>query len=88
MAKVRYQMFLDEDQKKSLEMLQEDTKAPLAELIRGAIDRLIAEYKKGKQLPAEDAMTEKLFSVTGVCEGGPHDMADGHDKYLYGTGEK
>lgn len=88
MGKVRYQMFLDEDQKRMLDTLQRDTKVSMAEMIRTAIDRLIAEYKKKKALPAEDAMTEKLLSVAGVCEGGPKDLADGHDKYLYGTRKK
>ena len=88
MAKVRYQMFLDEDQKKNLEGLQEATNIPMAEIIRGAIDRLIAEYKERKRLPTEDLVTDRLLSVTGVCEGGPHDLADGHDKYLYGTRKK
>jgi hypothetical protein len=81
-------MFLDEEQKRSLEMLQRDTKTPMAELVRDAINRLISEYKRKKTLPAEDAATDKLLAVAGVCEGGPHDLADGHDKYLYGTKKK
>lgn len=88
MAKVRFQMFIDEDQKRTLEMLQRDTKRPMAEIIRDAINRLIVEYGKKKTLPIEDASTDKLLSVAGVCEGGPHDLADGHDKYLYGTKKK
>jgi hypothetical protein len=88
MAKVRFQMFIDEDQKRTLEMLQRDTKRPMAEIIRDAINRLIVEYGKKKALPIEDTSTDKLLSVAGVCEGGPHDLADGHDKYLYGTKTK
>ena len=88
MAKVRFQMFIDEDQKRTLEMLQRDTKRPMAEIIRDAINRLIVEYGKKKTLPNEDASMDKLLSVAGVCEGGPHDLADGHDKYLYGTKKK
>ena len=88
MAKVRFQMFIDEDQKRTLEMLQRDTKRPMAEIIRDAINRLIVEYGKKKTLPIEDASMDKLLSVAGVCEGGPHDLADGHDKYLYGTKKK
>jgi hypothetical protein len=81
-------MFLDEEQKRTLEILQRDTKVPMAEIIRDAINRLIADYKKKKTLPAEDAATGKLLAVAGVCEGGPNDLADGHDKYLYGTKKK
>jgi len=81
-------MFLDEEQKRSLEMLQRDTKTPMAEIIRDAINRLITDYKKKKTLYAVDATTDNLLAVAGVCEGGPHDLADGHDKYLYGTKKK
>jgi ribbon-helix-helix CopG family protein len=88
MGKVRFQMFLDEEQKKTLEMLQRDTKTPMAEIIRDAVNRLIVEYKRKKALPVRDATTDKLLSIAGVCEGGPHDLADGHDKYLYGTKKK
>lgn len=88
MAKVRFQMFIDEDQKRMLELLQRDTGVPMSEFIRDAINRLIADYKKKKLLPAEDVTTDKLLAVAGVCEGGPHDLADGHDKYLYGMRKK
>lgn len=88
MAKVRFQMFIDEDQKRMLELLQRDTRVPMAEIIRDAINRLIAEYKRKKALPTENETTDKLLAVAGVCEGGPHDLANGHDKYLYGTKKK
>jgi hypothetical protein len=85
MAKVRFQMFIDEDQKRVLETLQRETNTPMAEIIRRAIERLITEYQKKRTLPVKDIMTEKLLAVTGVCEGGPRNLADEHDKYLYGT---
>lgn len=88
MAKVRFQMFIDEDQKRMLETLQRETNMPMAEIIRGAIERLTTEYRKKRALPVKDVMTEKMLAVTGVCEGGPHDLADEHDKYLYGTRKK
>ena len=78
MGKVRFQMLLDEEQKRTLEMLQRDTKIPMAEIIRDAIIGLIADYKK----------TKKLLAVVGVCKGGPNDLADWHDKYLYGMKKK
>jgi len=85
MAKVRFQMFIDEDQKRMLERLQQDMHVPMAEMIRRALDRMIEEYKAKKKAPAEDAITEKMLSVMGVCEGGPGDLADKHDKYLYSS---
>ena len=85
MAKVRFQMFLDESQKEALERLQRDAKIPVAEIIRRAIDKFLTGYKKKKVMPAEDIMTEKLLSISGICKGGPKDLADKHDKYLYAS---
>ena len=48
MAKVRFQMFLDESQKEALERLQQDAKIPVAEIIRRAIDKFLTGYKKRK----------------------------------------
>lgn len=49
MGKVRFQMFLDKNQKEAL---------------------------------------EKLLSVVSICKGGPKDLSDEHDKYLYKTNKK
>ena len=83
MAKVRYQMFLDESQKEALEKLRYDTKVPVAEIIRKAIDNFLVEIKKKKTVPIEDIITERLLSVSGICKGGPRDLSDKHDRYLY-----
>ncbi|MBI4690666.1 MAG: hypothetical protein HY754_10445 [Nitrospirae bacterium] len=88
MAKVRFQMFLDESQKSALERLQHDSKMPVAEIIRKAIDKFLAEWKQKKQMPVRDVITEKLLSVAGICNGGPKDLADNHDHYLYGMPKK
>ena len=87
MAKVRFQMFLDASQKEVLERLQKDSKIPVAEIIRKAIDKFLGEWKEKKAIPIEDEMTNKLLSVAGICEG-PSDLADKHDKYLYGIFRK
>jgi hypothetical protein len=39
-------------------------------------------------IPAEDEARDKLLSVVGICKGGPKDLADRHDKYLYGIKKK
>jgi hypothetical protein len=83
MAKVRFQMFLEERQKEALEKLQQDSKVSVAGLVRVAIDKFLLEKKKGKKMPVPDKATMKLLSVIGICEG-PPDLADEHDKYLYG----
>ncbi len=36
------------------------------------------------QVFIDDATVENLRSAAGSCKGGPKDLADNHDKYLYG----
>jgi len=88
MAKVRFQMFLEERQKDALERLQKDSKTPVAEIIRNAIERFLSELNKKKMIPAQDEARDKLLSIVGICKGGPKDLADRHDKYLYGITKK
>ena len=88
MAKVRFQMFLDSQQKEALERVQEDSRMPVAEIIRKAVDLFLSEWKRKKRIPVEDEMTERLLSISGTCKGGPKDLADEHDKYLYGISRK
>ncbi|MDP3111865.1 MAG: hypothetical protein Q8M71_07175 [Thermodesulfovibrionales bacterium] len=88
MAKVRFQMFIDESQKSALERLQHDSGTSVAELVRKAIDNFLSEYRRKKEVPIEDETIKKLLSVAGICKGGPKDLADNHDHYLYGMPKK
>lgn len=83
MAKVRYQMFIDEGQKRVLEEMHRRLNVPVAELVRRAIDRLVAEQSAGAY-PHLDEQADTLLSLAGVCEGGPSDLADNHEQYLRG----
>jgi|GEM_PF-2409538 len=88
MSKVRFQMFIDENQKAALERLQHDSGASVAELVRRAINNFLSEYKKKKEVPVEDEMTKKLLSIAGICKDGPRDLSDKIDEYLYGIKKK
>ncbi len=88
MSKVRFQMFIESDQKDSLESYHKNFNIPVAEIIRRAIDKFLSEWKEKKAIPAKDEITEKLLSIAGTCEGGPKNLADEHDKYLYGITKK
>ncbi len=88
MAKVRFQMFLEEEQKEALEKLHQDSKISAAEIVRRAIDKFLKEWKAKKEIPVEDEAVKRLLSVAGICEGGPPDLADKHDEYLYGIKRK
>ena len=84
MAMVRYQMFMDEGQKRVLDEMHRRLNVPVAELVRKAIDRLIAEQGAETAYPTLDEQTDSLLSLSGVCEGGPGDLADNHEQYLRG----
>ncbi len=85
MAMVRYQMFMDEGQKRMLDEMHRRLKVPVAELVRKAIDRLCAEQAAGTVYSAQDEQIGSLLSLAGVCEGGPSDLADNHEQYLAGA---
>lgn len=87
MSKIRFQMFIEETQKEALEKLQQDSKVSVAELVRMAIDKFLSEYRRKKKLSVEDEI-EELLSIVGICKGGPKDLSDKHDKYLYGITKK
>lgn len=87
MAKVRFQMFIDETQKEALERLQQDSGMSVAELVRTAINNFLKKHRKKKEKPL-DEITEKLLSVAGIYKGGSPDLADSIDEYLYGFPRK
>jgi 16S rRNA U516 pseudouridylate synthase RsuA-like enzyme len=85
MAMVRYQMFIDEGQKRMLEELQQRLHLPVAELVRRAISKLVEEQRsQGTVYSQADEQVNSLLSLAGVCEGGPSDLADNHEQYLRG----
>lgn len=45
-------------------------------------------YKRKKEKAISDEVTKRLISVAGICKGGPKDLADKHDKYIYGISNK
>ena len=83
MAMVRYQMFIDEGQKRVLDDMRHRLKVPVAELVRRAIDRLVVE-QAAISYSKLDEQADALLSLSGVCEGGPSDLADNHEQYLRG----
>lgn len=84
MGMVRYQMFIEEGQKRMLEEMHRRLNVPVAELVRRAIDRLVADEGAGAAHPSGDEEADSLLSLAGVCEGGPSDLADNHEQYLRG----
>ncbi len=88
MGKVRFQMFIEEYQKSALEKIQRDSNVSTAELIRNSIDSFLKVLEKKQKPSLENKPAKKLLSIVGVCKGGPKDLADKHDSYLYDISEK
>ena len=84
MSMVRYQMFIEEEQKTMLDELHRRLNLPVAELVRRAISRLVEDENKGVVYSGADEQVNSLLSLAGVCEGGPSDLADNHEQYLRG----
>lgn len=84
MSMVRYQMFIEEEQKNMLDELHQRLNLPVAELVRRAISRLVADENKDVVYSETDEQINSLLSLAGVCEGGPSDLADNHEQYLRG----
>jgi hypothetical protein len=84
MTMVRYQMFIEEEQKSMLDELHKRLNLPVAELVRRAISKLVEEENKGVAYADTDEQVNSLLSLAGVCEGGPSDLADNHEQYLRG----
>ncbi len=88
MGKVRFQMFIEEYQKDALEKIHQDSKISTAELIRNAIDFFLQTKENKKEISIKDKSAKKLLSIVGACKGGPKDLADKHDFYLYGINKR
>ena len=81
MSMIRYQMFMDEGQKRILEEMHRKLNVPVAELVRKATDRFITEQKSAPEYPQVEEHVNTLLFLAGVCEDRPDDLADSHDRY-------
>jgi hypothetical protein len=67
------QVYLRPEQIESLRAIAERRKVSMAELVRQGVDRLLED------VPVEE---DPLWNIVGIMDGGPHDLAENHDKYL------
>lgn len=68
------QVYLRPDQDSALRHLAKTQNVAIAELVRRSVDQMIAA------LPVEQ---DPLWGIVGLGDGGPPDIAENHDKYLY-----
>jgi len=73
---VRTQVLLTEHQHAVLKELSSQSGLSLSELVRRAIEKMLAEQKRSK--------TESALGLLGAFSGGPTDVAENHDHYLWG----
>ena len=73
---VRTQVMLSEHQHQQLKLMSKENGVSLSELVRQAIDGMFANQKKDKR--------KSMLDLIGAFEGGPDDVAENHDHYLWG----
>lgn len=72
---VRTQVLLTEHQHAVLKELSNESGLSLSELVRQAVERMFAERARGRR--------ESVLGLLGAFEGGPADVAENHDHYLW-----
>lgn len=75
---VRTQIQMTEEQARDLRDLAHESGLPMAELIRRAIDDLLA---KSSRISASERR-RKLMSIAGKYDSGLTDVSERHDEYL------
>lgn len=73
---VRTQVLLTEHQHAALKELSRDSGVSLSALVRQALDRMLSQ----RDLSAR----ESAVALLGAFAGGPMDVAESHDHYLWG----
>lgn len=75
-ARVRTQISLTDEQYVTLKAIAEERGESMSAVIREAVDRLVTGSRPDP--------VAALLSISGIAEGGPRDLAENHDYYLYG----
>lgn len=77
---VRTQVLLTEHQHTVLKELSRESGLSLSELVRQAVEKMFAERPRTRR--------ESLLGLLGAFEGGPVDVAENHDHYLWGGNQE
>ena len=75
MNRVRTQVYLDQEQHRSLQEEAQALNVPMTELLR----RIIGDHMHGRQ---PSPSREAFASIVGLGASGLHNVADEHDQYL------
>ena len=77
---VRTQVLLTEHQHTVLKELSRESGLSLSELVRQAVEKMFAERPRTRR--------ESLLGLLGAFGGGPVDVAENHDHYLWGGNQE
>lgn len=76
--KRRTQIYLDQDQMSWLKLEASHRKTTMSNLIRDAVGHLVKERRR------VDWENDPIAKLVGAFKGGPPDLAEEHDHYIYG----
>jgi hypothetical protein len=80
---VRKQVYLTTEQDRRLRQAARKHRRTEAEIVRQALDREL-----GTDFPAADPADDSLWGLVGIADGGPSDVSERVDEYLYGRPKK
>jgi predicted DNA-binding protein len=81
-AEKRTQVYFPMELYRKVERIAKEESKSVASIVREAVD----EYLKKRE--AIDWENDAFFNIVGIMESGKGDLAENHDKYLYGGGRK
>lgn len=81
-AEKRTQIYFPLELYRKIERIAKDQSRSFASVTREAVERYFKEHE------AADWEKDPFFKIAGIADSGKGDLAEKHDRYLYGKGKK
>ncbi len=81
-AEKRTQVYFPMELYRKIERKAKDESKSVAAIVREAVEQYLKEREE------VDWENDPFFSIVGIADSGKGDLAENHDKYLYGKGKQ